>query len=663
MSSPASPLAAQTDNTSTPTPEESTAAVQPNPPQPTAPPKESIRQGFVRGMRGEQYAIDAQGNLVNMRTTEVSPRGTFGSILAGAVVGALAGARSARPGGIPSHELRGGVGAGATAANEAIQGRDIRAREQAAAGFTRKTEAQKAQDEHLNYMADIHMKGLQELNLAHNLDVAEREDPLHYEQLKNATELGQLQLESEVKNLGLINERTYSHYADVPKGDIDKFGRNQVKIMTMPDGSVKVWDRTFDARTTPNATDFEIKDLAALDPTTGKAEWRTVGTVKAGQGTAAQLEAEIDKERTQLMSFAKQNSDTAKSQAEAEASRAKAELDRETAKNMRNLGVTVPPGFKLPADVFTLDQDTLRQQITGQGGTVPANFPTLYAVGHYKGDMKDFITQQRVRGGSAMTKVQASDYIRTFINPNFDEKTYDDVKGLEKDFSSTKAGTAGGNLIAFNTATDHLGQLWDAAAALNAGNLRVANSILQRLGLETGKAAPQVYDIIRTGLTGELGKVYKGGVPDVAEAADIKAGLARNSSPQAIQGALKAASHLMLSKAGEVVGQYVGWTGELPPQTISPAAADVYRKLGISIQDVLPAGASVPLGKTGAGGAGKAQAPSARVTNAAQTVPPDVAKVLSGVAAGKHTLTDGSVWIKAADGTITPGPAATPQGQ
>jgi hypothetical protein len=42
-----------------------------------------------------------------------------------------------------------------------------------------------------------------------------------------------------------------------------------------------------------------------------------------------------------------------------------------------------------------------------------------------------------------------------------------------------------------------------------------------------------------------------------------------------------------------------------------------------------------------------------QANNAAPAVPPNVAKALGNVGSGRHKLSDGSVWDKQADGTIT----------
>lgn len=285
-------------------------------PQPAPPPKESFGQGVRRGAGGEPYFVDAQGNMTSARTTQDSPKGKFGSILAGAVLGALSGAGASRPGGIPSHELGGGFGAGAKAATDRVQQVDQRNRGRAQQDFENRNTAKESQNKDLSYKASLHLSDLSAIKMAHEIDEAKRNDPVLYQQHVNAATETQLSLESSAKNMGLINERTFGDYSSVPKADIDKFNRGQVKLLALPDGTVKVWDRTFDARATPNTSDFQVKSLVGLDPKTGKPEWKVEGNVKTGAGTVAQQEAEIDKQRVQLQDAATKNAANEKSKAE-----------------------------------------------------------------------------------------------------------------------------------------------------------------------------------------------------------------------------------------------------------------------------------------------------------------------------------------------------------
>jgi hypothetical protein len=526
-----------------------------------------------------------------------SGKGMFGSILGGVVMGALAGAHAARPGGIPSHELGGGAGQGAEAAAEMLKQRDERARGQAQQNFQNQQVAKKQQNEDLMYQADLHIKDLNQIKLAHEIAEAQRNEPFTHAQLVNSATAASLQLENEAKNLGLINPREYADYSEIPKADQDKFVRGQVKLVTLPDGKVRVYDRTFDARTTPNSADFEVKDLVGLDPKTGKPEWKTVGHVKAGAGTAAQQEAELDKERTQLQASATSNATIEKEKAQAEQAGAAAELSRSQAKLMKTMGVDVPPGYRPPADAFKMDATTLQSEITKSGVTAPPDFQTLYAIGHYDADLKTLTTNPR-KGMPVRDQNSALSYIRTFVNPNYDAKNYDAVKNMEKEFASTRQGTAGGNLLSFNAAIGHLGQLYKASQALQNQNLTYLNTLANQVGAKTGKDPLPVYNAVRSVLVGEAARLFKQAAPDIQEMKEISTALDSSNSPDQFKGVAGMFAHTFLTKGEQQIWQYYNYTGKLPPSTFNPNTVKTLQDLGIDVSKSFPEGAQVAVGGT-----------------------------------------------------------------
>lgn len=169
MPAPNQPDPVPTDTAAAPNPASAASAAVPTTGstqgQPSSPPKETFKQGFMRGAGGENYVVDAQGNVTNARTTQSSGKGTFGSILAGAVMGALAGAHSARPGGIPSAELGGGAGQGAAGATDFFQKRDALRREQAQQNFQNRQSVQTMSREQAESAARINTLAAQNAQL------------------------------------------------------------------------------------------------------------------------------------------------------------------------------------------------------------------------------------------------------------------------------------------------------------------------------------------------------------------------------------------------------------------------------------------------------------------------------------------------------------------
>jgi hypothetical protein len=170
----------------TPTVPTSQVGTDPNAPQqqPAAPPKETFGQGVARGIRGKQYLVDGNGSVVEARTTADSGAGTFGSILSGVVMGALQGAKSARPGKIPSQEIGGGFGAGVASAQDAQQQQDTRNRAQAQQTFANKQSVAKMSRDQAESAAQINHLAADTARIAQESKFADEEHPLHVAALK-----------------------------------------------------------------------------------------------------------------------------------------------------------------------------------------------------------------------------------------------------------------------------------------------------------------------------------------------------------------------------------------------------------------------------------------------------------------------------------------------
>lgn len=350
----------------------------------------------------------------------------------------------------------------------------------------------------------------------------------------------------------------------------------------------------------------------------------TYTTLKAGQNSAMDAliahDAGMDKfnqlqgmYQTQLKSQeaaanvqkAEQEPGLVKAQAgQAKAAAAKdyasAALTKAQTDSLKTLGVVVPAGYNPPPTVFSMTPQQVQQELETNKVNVPGNFASLYGAAHYKIDPKTFPSRPYNRPGMPpqMGKDQALSFIRTFINPNYDEKNYQAVQKMEDEFASTKPNTAGGNLVAFNTATGHLGQLYQASQLLQNNNLLKLNEMANELGVQTGHSPRLVFDAIKTALVGELGKTFKSAAPDVPEMDAIAKTLLSSQSPQDTADLTKTYAHLMLTKAGAQVAHFYAYTGELPAQTVDPNAEKVYQSMGINPSSVLPSG-NVPIGATG----------------------------------------------------------------
>lgn len=642
-------------------------------PQPAAPPKESFWQGFARGGAGESYVVDAQGNMTNARTTAPTKKGMLGSILAGAVLGALHGATAARPGGIPSQEVSGGVGGGAKAAMDYLENRDLLKRKQAEDQFTRQQAAQKMTREQAESAAQVNHYNALTASLLQQSKFAEEEHPLEMKTKEAGLEEVTARLNESRVAIAENSAKLLESLADMnldPEVILKEYSEASPYISRMASGELLA---------TPNgvhgdghgAALFNVDDLKqpltkdvsfnvySMDPKTGDLI-TTPHTIKKGQSTwdyvSAVMKGNSDLKRN--MEAQQVKSVNALRQAQAEADRAKAGLDDAQVDMFKKNGVIIPENFAPDQNAFKYQPQDLARSLQQKGVTVPSNFATLYGIAHYKLNPSTLPARTANRPGSVpqMDQQTGMNYIRTFINPNYDENNFKAVQELEKQFASTAPNTAGGNLLSMNAAVGHLGQLYDAMDALKKDGqtqLQTFNRIANALSAEFGHPVAPNFNAIKGVLVGELGRTFSGKAPDIPEVATLNQQLSNAQSPDIIKGVLTQFTHAMLTKGDANIQRYYDYTGELPPSTFSQRSRDVFQRMGVNPDDVLPQGATVPVGGTGNVNAGATQ--GGAQGGKAPEVPAPVQKALGGQGVGWHKLSDGTYWYKDGNGKITVG--------
>lgn len=129
--------------------------------------------------------------------------------------------------------------------------------------------------------------------------------------------------------------------------------------------------------------------------------------------------------------------------------------------------------------------------------------------------------------------------------PNYATSDYDIEKGVMK---SATSGKIADSLTAFNTAISHATQAQSAADALDNGDVRTLNKVGNALGLEFGSDKTTNFNAIKSALTGEVSKVFKGGQATDAEIKEVQGPLNAANSPAQLKGALNTVIHLMNSK-------------------------------------------------------------------------------------------------------------------
>jgi hypothetical protein len=130
---------------------------------------------------------------------------------------------------------------------------------------------------------------------------------------------------------------------------------------------------------------------------------------------------------------------------------------------------------------------------------------------------------------------------------------------FQTDKALTRAFTSGQpaqTINYFNTATEHLKQLQQAADALNNGDLQLFNRLANSWATNTGNPAPTNFATIRNAVAGELSKTFKGAAATDAEIDAINTSINSSQSPAQLSGAIQNNIRLMGSKMEALRGQY-----------------------------------------------------------------------------------------------------------
>jgi hypothetical protein len=131
--------------------------------------------------------------------------------------------------------------------------------------------------------------------------------------------------------------------------------------------------------------------------------------------------------------------------------------------------------------------------------------------------------------------------------------------GFQTDKAVTKAFTSGApatNINYFNTATDHLKLLGEAAKALNNGDTQLFNRIANSFAAATGDPAPIDFDTVKGAVAGELSKTFKGTGATDQEIQSINTTINSSFSPRQITGAIDYYTRLMNGKLDALKAQY-----------------------------------------------------------------------------------------------------------
>src|ERR1039457_2226396 len=118
------------------------------------------------------------------------------------------------------------------------------------------------------------------------------------------------------------------------------------------------------------------------------------------------------------------------------------------------------------------------------------------------------------------------------------------------------AGPAGTTINYFNTAIDHLKLLRETADALQNGDIQLLNKFGNEFANATGNPAPNNFNTVRSAVSGELSKTFKGTGATDEEVSLIEKTINNSQSPQQLSGAIQYYLRLMGDKTDALKGQF-----------------------------------------------------------------------------------------------------------
>lgn len=466
-------------------------------------PRATFKNSFQAGLQRPKYTTDDQGQISRVNEGTSSPKGFLGSVLAGAVVGALHGAAATKRG------QRGGAAFGSGVAEDqkirdeqAQQGQKL-----AQQNFQNKQSVQKATDEHAQAVLTAnHMAALTQ----QTINQTKYEEENHPYELKakqlGVDELGQsialnsqklqqdsLTLAENLASQGINPDVVLTNYADaqshikdivsgthgpLPNGkpsNSDDFGANLYKLSDFQrpltqDVSYYTYDKA-----DKNGNPIPEKHTLLGDGT---------HTVAQYVAAAMQSHAQLIQSNTQL----------------------KDKIDN--AEKVAQTNKANDEGIKALSESRSADAgiNDANRGLKGEAfvSTLPAHMQdTIRAMGHYQYDPKDL-----PRGKERQPYVDA--LLHAYGDSGWSEAKYNQRYHYLQTYGDSRAGD-GATRFRANNAISHLALLDQSSQALSQNNLPLLNSIANQVGALTGGSAKLVADSIASKAAGELAGAIKGG--------------------------------------------------------------------------------------------------------------------------------------------------------
>lgn len=225
-----------------------------------------------------------------------------------------------------------------------------------------------------------------------------------------------------------------------------------------------------------------------------------------------------------------------------------------------NPGKPLPDQFTLPANATQKDYDRIDKlmQSTENATATKAQRDTANAArasqqGTNQQFTKDDPLVQAVAGGKmklteALTPRTPISVRRQFVdavhdaNPDFDTKSYDIEKGVDKAFTS---GQYSQQLNSINRAREHMGTFLQMAQAQDNGDIPALNKIRNVFKTQFGSDTPGNLDIAKQAFASEVGKSFAGSSVALADREELGKSIDKASSWTQLSGAARTADTLL----------------------------------------------------------------------------------------------------------------------
>lgn len=204
---------------------------------------------------------------------------------------------------------------------------------------------------------------------------------------------------------------------------------------------------------------------------------------------------------------------------------------------------TVPP--PIPPKFSSYDEDFLKT-------LSPEVAREVKTIAEY--DRKPYTTGGQRGGLYSRRNIGIMDLVNRYTGGTYSESDYNVRKDVKKEFS--QAGQTGKNMTAMDTLYGHVGDLYQAAQALQTGNVTKLNEWAQAVRNQTGDPRVIDFNTARTAVADEMARAMKGAQISDTEIAHWKELFNAADAPEKVQAVITRSFHLLDEREKAIKNKY-----------------------------------------------------------------------------------------------------------